>query len=196
MIDTLLFFIIDMDCCKVFRFLFTLALELIDLVLDWEFYYEISKTNEVNYKVQTSILAFAVVGSVLFILIVVNKISLFCCNEYGNDEEENAFSVGLSILSTVVEDLPQIVLAIIVAWTTKELVSPVQIAKAVYAIVEPFIQIVLNAVEIRNMKKKYKQNNGRKICKVIEIIISIILMLCSITLLINLVKPLEHYINM
>lgn len=51
MIDIFLFLIIDMDCCKVFWFLFILVLELIDLVLDWEFYYEISKINEVNYEV-------------------------------------------------------------------------------------------------------------------------------------------------
>uniref|UniRef100_A0A8W8JCU7 Uncharacterized protein n=1 Tax=Magallana gigas TaxID=29159 RepID=A0A8W8JCU7_MAGGI len=186
----------DMDCRKLFWFLFILTLEFGDLVLDWEFFYEISKTDEVNYELQTSILAFAVVGSVLFILIVANKIYLFCCNEYGNHEEENAYSFGLSILSTFIEDLPQIVLAIFVALTTKELVSPVQIAKSVYAIVEPCIQIVMNVVEIRNMKKQYKQNKGRIICKVIEIIISVIIVLCSITLLINLVKPLEHYINM
>lgn len=183
-----------MGCCKVFRFLFTLALELLDLVFDWVFYYEISKTDEVNYEVRTSIIAFAVVGSVLFLLIVADKINLFCCM-YG-EEEENACSIGLSILSTVIEDLPQIVLAIIVALTTKELVSPVQIAKAGYAILEPFIQIVMNAVEICKMRKKYKQNNGRKICKVIEIIISIIIMLGSIFLLVNLVKPLKQYINM
>lgn len=185
-----------MDCCKVFRFLFTLALELIDLVLDWEFYYEISKTDEVNYEVQTSILAFAVVGSFLFLLIVANKINLFCCNEYGDDEEEDACSIGLSLLSTIIEDIPQIVLAIIVALTTKELVSPVQIAKAAYAILEPFIQIVMNAVEIHDINKQHKPNIGRKNCKIVEIFISVILMICSITLVINLVKPLEHYINL
>lgn len=184
-----------MDCRKVFRFLFTLALELIDLVLDWEFYYEVSKADEVIFEVQVCILVFAIVGSILFVLTVANKIKLFCCKRYG-EEKENTSSVCLSMLSTALEDLPQIVLAIIVALTTKELVSPVQIAKAVYAIVEPCFQIVMNVVEIRNMKKQYKQNKGRIICKVIEIIISVIIVLCSITLLINLVKPLEHYINM
>lgn len=184
-----------MDGCKVVRFLFTLALELIDLVLDWEFYYEVSKSVEVNYEVQASILAFAVVGSLLFVLTVANKIKLFCCNKYG-DEEENACSVGLSILSTVIEDFPQIALATYVAFTTKELVSLVQIAKAVYAILEPFIQILMNAVKINKMRKKYKQNKGRTFCKVIEIIISIIIMLGSIFLLVSLVKPLKQYINM
>lgn len=103
---------------------------------------------------------------------------------------------GLSILCTVIEDLSQIVLAIIVALTTKKYVSPVQRAKARYTILEPFIQVVMNAVEICKMRKNYKQNNGRKICKVIEIIISIIIMLGSIFLLVNLVKPLKQYINM
>lgn len=185
-----------MDCCKVRRFLFKIAPELIDLVLDWDFFYEVSKSVEVIFEVQCFILAFAVVGSVLFILTVANIIKLFCCKKYGNEKEENANSVRLSLLSTVIEDFPQIVLAIIVALTTKELVSPVQIAKAVYAIVEPFIQIVMNVVEIRNMQKKYKQNKERKFCKLFEIIISVIIMLSSITLLVNLVKPLEHYINM
>lgn len=185
-----------MDCCKVFRFLFTLALELIDLVLDWEFYYEISKSDEVNYEVQSFIFAFAFVGSFLFLLIVANKVELFCCNENGDEEEENACSVGLSLLSTIIEDIPQIVLATVVALTTKELVSPVQIAKAGYAILEPFIQVVMNAVEIKEINKHYKPNNGRKNCKIVEIFLSIILMICSITLLINLIKPLEHYINL
>lgn len=183
-----------MGCCKVFRFLFTLAMEMIDLVFDWMFYYEISKTDKVNYEVRFCIIAFAVVGSVLFLFIVANKINLFCCM-FG-DEEENACSIGLSILSSVIEDLPQIVLAIIVALTTKKLVSPVQMAKAGYAILEPFIQIVMNGVKICKMRKKYKHNNGRIICKIIEIIINIIIMLGSIFLLVNLVKPLKQYINM
>lgn len=184
-----------MACCKVFWFLLALFLELTDLGLDWEFYYEISKTDDVTYDVKTSILAFAVVGSVLFLLIVANKIDLFCCNRY-DDEEENACSLGLSLISTVIEDLPQIALATYVAFTTKELVSLVQVVKAGYAIAEPFFQIVMNAVEIHKMRKKYKKNNGRIICKVIEIIISIIIMLGSIFLLVNLVKPLKQYINM
>lgn len=196
MIDILLFLIIDMDCRKAFWFLFTLALELIDLVLDWEFYYEISKTDEVNYEVQISILAFAIIGSVLFVLTVANKIKLFCCNKYADEEEENACSDGLSILSTVIEDFPQIALATYVAFKTKELVSLVQVVKAGYAILEPLIQIIINAVEIHKMRKKYKQNKRRKFCKVIEIVISIVLMLGSIFLLVNLVNPLKHYINM
>ena len=59
-----------------------------------------------------------------------------------------------------------------VALTVEELLSLVLIGKAVYAIVEPCVKIVLNRFEIHKMKNdKHKRKIKHKRCKIIEIVI-------------------------
>lgn len=76
------------------------------------------------------------------------------------DEENSTSAVTLSLMSTLLEDLPQIILALIVAFNTDKLISPVQIVKACYGIAEPILQFIINAIQYCQMKKNTWNSNG------------------------------------
>jgi hypothetical protein len=129
-----------------------LGLEIADLFLDWDFYAEIRKTGLVAEETEHYILGFAILGTLLFLGTVLNKCVTVCDDRF--EEEDDTCGTVLSLLSTVFEDLPQIILALIVASTTTGLLSPIQIVKAVYGIIEPLIQIALNCREYSKLRKK------------------------------------------
>lgn len=178
------------SCSRVSRFILTLLLEIADLILDWDFYVEVSKTDLIGDKVRYSILGFAIFGSILFLFTIITKFIGICDSDDDDQDEENGTcAVTLSLMSTLLEDLPQIILALIVAFNTKELISPVQIVKAVYGIGEPIIQLILYACQYRRMKKNFWNSNECGMsCKIFEMILSCILIICSIILLIKLVS--------
>ena len=188
-------FILDMDRCKIILFLYTIVAEVADLVLDWDFFVEIEKTDAVQDWIKVGVFIFAIIGSIFFIMVFLEKICSFCCED-DDEEEDDRLAVGLSLSSTIIEDLPQLFFAIAVALTVEELLSPVQIGKAVYAIVEPCVKIVLNGFEIHKMKNdKRKRKIRHRRCKIIEIVICCFTIICSSFLLINLIIPIEDKIH-
>lgn len=175
------------SCLRVFLFIVTLVLEVADLILDWDFYVEVSKTDLVEDKVRYSILGFAVFGSILCLCTIITKFIGICGSDDDEQDEENGgCAVTLSLMSTMLEDFPQIILALIVAFSTKDLISPVQIVKACYGITEPIIQLFLYACQYCRMKKN-SNGCGMK-CKIFEMVFGCILIICSIILLIKLVS--------
>ena len=104
--------------------------ESIDVILDWDFYYEISHDShsDIDNIVKDFILVFAVWGTILYFITVIS-LCVYCC---GDEDEENSCTTYISLLSTCTEDLPQKALAIIVAGSTSHLISKVQIAKKLY----------------------------------------------------------------
>ena len=125
-------------CCRIFVWI---AFEIVDLVLDWDFYAEVVATKQDSIQtakdLHTAILAFAIFGTVTCVISIVIKI-------YGvwRGKEDSLVLYLLSLISTWLEDFPQIILAIIVAVKTSELISNVQVIKAGYAIAETVIQII------------------------------------------------------
>jgi hypothetical protein len=159
-------------------FLFTVVLEIGDLVLDWNFYMEIKDVDLIAKEIRHCILGFAFLGSVLFLCTLINKCVTVCDDNY--KEEKNRCATGLSLLSTFAEDLPQIVLALIVDSKTTILLSPVQIAKAGYGIIEPIIQIALNGRECWKLRKNvWNDNTCLKACSVVEMCVHFVIVICS-----------------
>lgn len=133
-----------MGCCK--RTLFILGLivlEAIDLFLDWDFYVEVTNADQESVKdntpVKMAIFVFAIIGSITFIL---QLVSIYFDSR--NDYKYLTFTSTMSFLGTWIEDIPQIILAVHVAGISTELISNVQIAKAIYAIIEALIHIVIS----------------------------------------------------
>lgn len=62
-------------------------------------------------------------------------------------------------MTLLFEDLPQIILALIVAFQTKDLLAPVQIVKAGYGILEPIIQIMIHIYQYCTLRKNYYYEN-------------------------------------
>lgn len=154
--------------------------ETIDLFLDWDFFYEINKTSQ-NLDETQWIKVFAIWGTILYAFTLVSL-----CYDLCNDEDtENPCSPWLSLLSTVTEDFPQIILAIAVAGHTTHLISWVQIAKAVYGIFEPYIRAIKLIDESENNKKTFNTASHDYECpKSIDMFFCFVLCVCSVLLFI------------
>lgn len=178
------------NCCRVFLFIVTLVLEIADLILDWDFYVEVSKTDLIGDNIKYSILGFAIFGTFLFLLTVFTKCFGICnSDDDDQDEEDGACAVRLSVISTLFEDLPQIILALIVAFRTKDLISPVQIVKAGYGIGEPIIQLIICVCQYCRMNRNtWDKNTCRMSSKIFEMFLSCVLIICSSILMYDLIS--------
>lgn len=129
--------------------------ETIDLMLDLEFISEIDKSSEnVDESTKQWILGVSRWGIFLYIMTLVS-FCLTCCND---DDKENPCLTFLSCLATMTEDFPQIVLAISVAHhtTCTQLISFVQIAKAVNGVIDPFLRFNNISNDIDRRRQSFK----------------------------------------
>lgn len=130
------------DCFWTFcRTFISIALEIADLVLDWDFYAEVVATKQESIQkakdLHYAILAFAIFGTLTCVSSILIKI--YC---FWKKKDDTSVFVILSLIPTWLEDFPQIILAMIVAFKSTELISDVQVIKAGYTIAEAFIQII------------------------------------------------------
>ena len=178
-----------MGCCSLKRFvLFTLLLgiELVDLGLDWDFYAEVnSSEQDIQNKTELRnlILAFAVVGSITFLF---ELISMYY--DATENYEHLTFSTALSMISTWLEDVPQIVLAVMIAIWSSELISKVQIAKAGIAIGEALVHIIISVWQLRfrDNKSYSKRTSCLKRMIKLDLCGGVVILLCSVFLLLEL----------
>ncbi|XP_061195717.1 uncharacterized protein LOC133203938 [Saccostrea echinata] len=174
----------DMKCGS---FALSMFSEIIDLFLDWDFFYEVNKSSVVENNVKSAIQGFAILGTVLFVFTFISQ----SCDACSDDEEENPCTPTLSLVSTALEDFPQIILAIIVAMHTSELISWIQISKALYGIIEPAIRITVILEERENSRQNFRESPY--LCaKHCDMCISGIILMCSIALLFELAFDFFH----
>lgn len=125
----------------------------IDLYLDLKFISEIDQSSQyVDESTKQWILGVSRWGIFLYIMTLLRLCSA-CCND---DDEENPCATFLSCLSTMTEDFPQIVLAMSVARHTTQLISWVQIAKAVYGVFEPFLRLNNISNDIARSRQSFR----------------------------------------
>ncbi|KAK3104642.1 hypothetical protein FSP39_006963 [Pinctada imbricata] len=127
-------------------------LEVPDLFLDWDFYIEVMNSDQPEIKnateAQISILAFSVVGSVTFTIETMNLILVMCCDGC------TYFLPGFfSLLSTLVEDIPQIALALYIAIIEETTITWVQYGKAGFAVFEAIIRTLILSYYIHKKNK-------------------------------------------
>lgn len=127
--------------------------ETIDLFLDWDFIYEIDKSSQHVDESTKQWIQVVWKWEVILYLFTLASLCLDCCID---DDEENPLTTFLSCLSTMTEDFPQIVLAIIVACRTTHLISWVQIAKAVYGVIEPFLRFSKISNDIDRSRQSFR----------------------------------------
>ncbi|CAC5411701.1 unnamed protein product [Mytilus coruscus] len=163
-------------------------MELIDLGLDWDFFAEVDKTDQEKIlrkdELKYLILAFAIVGSITFLL---QLLAIYY------DSEKNyshlTYSTTMSFISTWIEDIPQIIFAVWIAVISSELISNVQYVKASYAIVEALLHFGVSIWQLccKSEKFKYKRNsNCLKTLLVLDLIGGILILCASVFLLIEL----------
>ena len=185
----------SMGCCSPKRFIMItvlLLIELVDLGLDWDFYIEVSSTEQdIQHKTELRylILAFAVVGSITFIFELIGL-----RYDARKDYKHLTFSTALSMISTWLEDVPQIVLAVMIAIWSTELISKVQIAKAGIAIGEALVHIIISVWQLRfrDNTSYSKKTSCLKRMIILDLCGGVVILLCSVFLLLELKYDLFH----
>lgn len=159
--------------------------ETIDLFLDLDFISEIDESSQnVDESTKQWILGVSRWGIFLYIMTLFS-LCFTCCND---DDEENPCATFLSCLSTMTEDFPQIVLAIVVAWRTTHLISWVQIAKAIYGVTEPFLRFINISDDIDRSRQSFRTSFPCYECLTFfDMCFCCVLCACSVFLLIILV---------
>ncbi|XP_062615587.1 uncharacterized protein LOC134277286 [Saccostrea cucullata] len=166
-------------------------LDVVDLGMDWDFYIEVQHTDQESItravKLKRAILGFAIIGTLMFTATLL----LFCikiCIEkrHGEnksyDDVKKAISV-FSFLCTWIEDLPQIILAVIVAVKSTELISDIQLVKAWYALVEASLQATITLIELK-LCCVNKPEIWKRVLLILELIgITFIFLLCAFLLI-------------
>lgn len=111
-------------CKCVFKHLIFLVLEVTDLIFDWWFFVDVLKTlNGFQDRITQAILAFCIISSITFIVQLVNR--CFKCVE---DET-------LSAIVVWIEDVPQIILSLLITLCVGETVMNVQYYKVAAVVV-------------------------------------------------------------
>lgn len=115
-----------------------ILMELIDLGFDLDFVIEVYNTDQEpirsEHELKKAILAFLILG---FFTCIGQITSVFL--DARKDYSNLTFSIIMSFISTWIEDISQIILAVWVAAISSEIVSKIQYWKAGYAIFEALI---------------------------------------------------------
>ena len=170
---------------RLFCISFLFAMEAIDLGLDWDFYAEINSTEQnIHHKTELrkAILVFAIFGTITFIF---GLASLYF--DWVENYEHLTYSTVMSVISTWIEDLPQIILAVIIAVFSSELISRVQYAKAGYAICEALVHIILSFWQIRCRGSTHAEKpRCLAVLMLLDVLGGFLILGCSIFLLVEL----------
>jgi len=183
-----------MRYCSLKRFFwisFLFTMEAIDLGLDWNFHAEINSTEQkIQHKTELrdAIFVFAIFGSITFFL---GLVSLFY--DATKNYKHLTFCTVMSVISTWIEDIPQIVLAVIVAVSSSEVVSNVQYAKAGYAIFEASVHIMLSFWQLCCRGDTYAKKPRYLTSLIIfDVFGGAAILACSIFLLVELIEDNYH----
>lgn len=164
---------------------------LVDLILDWAFYSVILNTTQEGINkadnLKTAILVFAIVGSLILLLIFLASIAKFLVNREGTLLHDKAAEILiiLSAVGTWIEDLPQILMALIVALKAKDPFTSIQYAKAWFAICKAVLLITVLVVRMRPCCED-KPGKWKRILFILEIIGHAAVIVVSLFLLVQL----------
>lgn len=164
---------------------------LVDLILDWAFYIVIFDTTQEGINkadnLKTAILVFAIVGSLILLLIFLASIAKFLVNREGTLLHDKAAEILiiLSAVGTWIEDLPQILMALIVALKAKDPFTFIQYAKAWFAICKAVLLITVLVVRMRPCCED-KPGKWKRILFILEIIGHAAVIVVSLFLLVQL----------
>ncbi|KAK3105310.1 hypothetical protein FSP39_022235 [Pinctada imbricata] len=168
-----------------------IILEVPDLVLDWDFYYEVMQSEQPEIRnateAQRGILAFSIIGSLTFTIETMNLILVMCC-----DGCTYFLPGSFSLFSTLVEDIPQMALALYIAIIEETTITNVQFGKATFAVFEAFVRFAILIYYINKKNKiledmlefdaKVVKIKEKKWVAIVQLVFSIIILCCSISI--------------
>ena len=155
----------DKFCFKVFVFLLIFCLNVVDLLSDWLLYHDVATTEKglvfgpPEDAIVWLILAFSVVGSMILPFEVVNL--------WWESFRKNPWvdSDLMSAISTWIEDVPQIIINVMIVACREEAISYFQLVKASVVIVGAIIRITVTLIKYCSKRAVCEFNNAGKVPK-------------------------------
>lgn len=164
--------------------MFMVVAEVINLSLDWKFSNEVMNTSEpLNDNIKQFSWWLSSWGNLVCLLTLLS----LCCDLRRDDDNENLCSLVLSLLSTLIKDIPQTVFVIVVACLTTHLLSWVQILKSLHGIIVPLIRSVKILDDLEQRRRT--ASDDYKCLKWFERVFCCILSTCSVFLFIVSIWP-------
>lgn len=164
---------------------------LVDQILDWTFYIVVLNTSQEGINqadhLKRALLAFAIVGVIVLVLIFIASIAKFLINREGTLFYEKAADshIVLSAIGTLIADFPQILLALIVAMKAKEPFTFIQYAKGWYALSRAVLLIIVSVIRIKPCCED-KPVKWKRFILISEIIVHAAVIVVSLFLLVQL----------
>ena len=152
-------------CFKVFVFLLMFCLDAVDLVSDWLLYHDVATTEQgLVYGPPEDVLiwlllAFSIVGSLTFSFEVVNLWWEIFRNNPWIDSDL------MSAITTWIEDVPQIVISVMIVACREEAISYFQLVKASVVIVGAIIRITVTLIKYCSKRALCELHNAGKVAK-------------------------------
>ena len=154
----------EIPCCgklhdkfwfKLLVFLLVLGLDTADLISDWLLYHDVSQTEEglvygpVNDATKYSLLAFSIIGSLTFTFEVINLwLEIFRRNPWIDSDL-------LSAIIVWIEDVPQIVINVIIVACREDAISYFQLVKASVIILGCVIRVIVSLIKYCGKKARH-----------------------------------------
>ena len=152
-------------CFKVFVFLLVFCLDAVDLVSDWLLYSDVAKTEQgLVYGPPDDVLVwlllgFSIIGSLTFTFEVVNLwFEIFRNNPWIDSDL-------MSAITTWIEDVPQIVINVMIVACREEAISYFQLVKASIVIVGALIRITVTLIKYCSKRALCELHNAGKVPK-------------------------------
>lgn len=154
-----------------------IVVETINFCFDWKFSNTVMNPSEpLNDNIKQCCWWFSSWGILVYLLTFV---SLFC-DLIRDDDNENLCSPALLLVSTITKDIPQAVVAIVVACLTTNLSFGIQFLKSLLGIIVPFIRVIKILYDFEQRKKHLRTASDNYECmKFFEKDFCFILFICS-----------------
>lgn len=164
-----------------------IVVETINFCLDWKFSNIVMNTSEpLGENIKQCSWWFSSCGIFVYPLTLLS----LCCDLIRDDDNENPCSPALSLVSTITKDIPQAVVAIVVACLTTNLSFGVQFLKSLLGIIVPFIRVIKIFYDFEQRKKIFRTASDNYECmKFFEEVFCYILLSCSFVQFIVLLLP-------
>lgn len=154
-----------------------IVVETINFCLDWKFSNTVMNTSEpLSENIKQCCWWFSSWGILVYLLTL-----LSLCYDFIRDEDnESPCSPTLSLASTITKDIPQAIVAFVVACHTTNLSFGVQFLKSLHGIILHFIRGIKIRYDFEQRKKTFRTASDNYLCmKFFELVFCFILFICS-----------------
>lgn len=174
------------NCRQWSLMLVVVVMEMVDLACDWFFFSQLHQTDDKyvtqNIHLKWLVLAFGVVGTFSFIFEIINL-----GFEVFSGRGPCLYADTVSTVTTWVEDVPQICLALTVAIHQRSLIHWIQFVKAAWALMELIVRGVGQCLYCCVISERHSKKLNYCVA-VFKFIAQVVILGCTIAVLVHLLN--------